>query len=120
MSITEEDVVNLKAAVDAAEKWRGNLTGHTDPNVLPEFDAGITAMRIAVQHVEDAKTVIQQRNDLLAAAIRLNAVLKKAREHLEYCGYGDSYERACAQDEGLPEKISGALAESDAIIKSAI
>ena len=39
----------------------------------------------------------------------LYEALKDAQEHLEYCGYGDNYERECARDEGLPEKIAEAL-----------
>ena len=35
--------------------------------------------------------------------------LKEARDHLEYCGYGDNWERECAIDSGLPEKIAEAL-----------
>jgi hypothetical protein len=37
--------------------------------------------------------------------------LKAAEEHLSYCGYGDSWERECAED--LPEQISAALAAAD-------
>jgi hypothetical protein len=33
--------------------------------------------------------------------------LEAAESHLDYCGYGDEWERECA--EGLPEKIASAL-----------
>jgi hypothetical protein len=32
-----------------------------------------------------------------------------AKEHLEYCGYGDHYERECAKEEELPKQIANAL-----------
>lgn len=40
--------------------------------------------------------------------------LELAKEHLEYIGYGDRYERECARDEKLPEKIEAALARAKA------
>lgn len=45
-------------------------------------------------------------SDLLAA-------LKKARDHLEYCGYGDSYERSAAVAAKLPELIDAAIAKAE-------
>lgn len=41
---------------------------------------------------------------------QLSEALQAAKEHLEYCGYGDSYEREGARLAGLPEKIDAALA----------
>lgn len=41
--------------------------------------------------------------------------LKEAREHLDWCGWGDSYERECARADGLPEKIDAAIAQAEAI-----
>lgn len=35
----------------------------------------------------------------------LYEMLLEAEKHLEFCGYGDSYERECAIDEKLPERI---------------
>ena len=35
--------------------------------------------------------------------------LKAASEHLDYCGYGDKWERECADSQGLPKKIEKAL-----------
>lgn len=39
----------------------------------------------------------------------LYLALKEATEHLEYCGYGDSWERQCAYSEKLPEKLEAAI-----------
>ena len=36
-------------------------------------------------------------------------VLTDAKEHLDYCGYGDSWERECAKASKLEEKIDAAL-----------
>jgi hypothetical protein len=39
----------------------------------------------------------------------LGEALLEAQEHLEYCGYGDSWERECAMSSGLPETIDSAV-----------
>lgn len=42
----------------------------------------------------------------------LVAALQAASDHLDYCGYGDKYERECARDAHLPEQIEQALAKA--------
>lgn len=39
----------------------------------------------------------------------LREALQAAADHLEYCGYGDKWERQCAVESKLPEKIDAAL-----------
>lgn len=39
----------------------------------------------------------------------LREALEAAEGHLDYTGYGDSWERECADAQGLPEKIAAAL-----------
>lgn len=39
----------------------------------------------------------------------LRDALEDAESHLDYCGYGDSWERECATAQGLPVKIREAL-----------
>jgi len=39
----------------------------------------------------------------------LGNALQMAYDHLEYYGYGDSWERECAIEEKLPEMIKSAL-----------
>ncbi len=46
---------------------------------------------------------------LIVAAPDLLHALEQAREHLEYCGYGDSWEHEVAQHHLLPSVISTAL-----------
>lgn len=36
--------------------------------------------------------------------------LEAAKEHLEYCGYGDKWERECAKESGLEKQIDDAIA----------
>lgn len=44
----------------------------------------------------------------------LTEALRAASEHLDYCGYGDNWERECAEAQGLEKKIADALAAADA------
>ena len=50
---------------------------------------------------------------LIAAAPELLDALKDARDHLDYCGYGDSVERECAVAEKLEERIEAAIAKAE-------
>lgn len=43
---------------------------------------------------------------------RLAKGLKEAVAHLDYCGYGDNWERECANDDKLPERLDALLAEA--------
>jgi hypothetical protein len=43
-------------------------------------------------------------------ALLLDALID-AGAHLDYCGYGDSWERECAVHAKLPKKIEAAIAE---------
>lgn len=42
--------------------------------------------------------------------------LYEARGHLGYCGYGDSWERECAEEQGLPDTIDDALAAAEKVL----
>ncbi len=44
----------------------------------------------------------------------LVAALKAAQEHLEYCGYGDAWERECAGD--LSNQIFDAISTGEATL----
>jgi hypothetical protein len=38
-------------------------------------------------------------------------LLKDCDEHLDYCGYGDSWERSMAYEKDLPNRLEAALKE---------
>ena len=58
--------------------------------------------------------MVEMLRDRDAHLARLVGALGAARAHLEYCGYGDSYERECAKQEKLPQLIDEALADARA------
>lgn len=43
----------------------------------------------------------------------LLAVLKEAQEHLDYCNYGDSWERECAMSDKLPQKMEEVIRKAE-------
>lgn len=43
----------------------------------------------------------------------VTSALADAVSHLEYCGYGDSWERECARDDGLPDRLASILEKSE-------
>ena len=46
--------------------------------------------------------------------------LKAARDHLDYCGYGDAWERECAQALGTEKKIKEGLVLGEALLKGEV
>jgi len=48
----------------------------------------------------------------------LGSALTEASEHLDYCGYGDAWERECADSESLPGKIETAVEKYEEHLKS--
>ncbi len=49
---------------------------------------------------------------------KLHNTLEEAEAHLEYCGYGDSWERECAEASKLEDKITKALAAGKKVLSS--
>jgi len=47
----------------------------------------------------------------------LYEALTLAKEHLDYCGYGDAWEREAAEHQKLPETIAEALEKAKKYIK---
>ncbi len=47
----------------------------------------------------------------------LGVALTEARDHLEYCGYGDSWERECALDGGMDKRLDEAVTKYEEHIK---
>lgn len=61
----------------------------------------------------DDNQVIDTQRKLIEQLI---ATLKDAERHLDYCGYGDSWERSCARESGLAQKIRKTLDDADAYL----
>ena len=85
------------------------------PNVWPKGEEN--GIPIAKMDREPDNGIIPVERDanarLIAAAPELLKALHKAREHLEFCGYGDRYERDCAYGEGLPKLIDEAIDKAE-------
>lgn len=61
------------------------------------------------------ETVTDANAKLIAAAPDLLAMLIEAEAHLSYCGYGDSWERECAQASKLEERILATIEKQEGI-----
>lgn len=48
----------------------------------------------------------------------LGDALLAAKEHLDYCGYGDPYERECAVHDKLPEQVDLAAGQYERFVAS--
>jgi len=48
---------------------------------------------------------------------QLAILFQEAVAHLEYCGYGDSYERDCAKEDRLPQRLEKMNERIDQILK---
>ena len=58
------------------------------------------------------RTKLRERVASLEAKVKVaEEALDEAITHLDYCGYGDSYERECAKENNLPERLEAALAK---------
>lgn len=66
-----------------------------------------TARKIFGQHRRDI-------TGLTPLEIQLYDALNDAHAHLEYCGYGDKWERECAKEAQLEQKIQAAIDAADA------
>lgn len=49
--------------------------------------------------------------------IKLAKLFQEAASHLDYCGYGDEYERSCAKDDKLPQRIERMRSRIDKILE---
>ncbi len=76
------------------------MSKYTQKSLLDEFGFKYHDTEAAAKRV--AELAVQKIN-------ALHDALTEAEKHLEFCGYGDSYERDCARSSGLPEKITKAL-----------
>ena len=50
-------------------------------------------------------------------AAEIFEALEEAVDHLSYCGYGDSYERECAEHNQLPERLEALVAKYNSASK---
>lgn len=48
---------------------------------------------------------------------QLALLFQEAVAHLEFCGYGDKYERECARDDKLPERLEKMTGRIDKILE---
>lgn len=62
--------------------------------------------------------VAQLENRNLRAALKLAGdALSLAGDHLDWIGWGDAYERQCAKESGLKDKVEAAIRGAKEVLK---
>jgi len=91
---------------------------------IGEAEAAALALRSAAEQAEQLaflmspeSGVVEKARAIVAAEQaermqEMRELLQEAYDHLEYCGYGDSWERECAMEAKLPKRLA-ALLERD-------
>ena len=85
------------------------------PRTVSTKDRKAIEDMLAVQKAKDpldfsqvsAGTVVK----LIECLIAVEDLFVEAAQHLEYCSYGDSWERECAREDKLPERVQAMLKE---------
>jgi len=96
------------AAIEQAE-----LEGMERDDMRAEYEQEIEVLCQKDEANTDARArMASEIESLTAERDRLREALKAASEHLDFCGYGDRYERECAISQKLDERISEALREA--------
>lgn len=120
-SILSKTLSDLKAS----EQRRAELeaeNGHMRSSLKficnnDENQLGLLLSEITEERQEEKraiKSLTTERDAHKAQSDRLREALEDAKKHLDYCGYGDKWERECAKSEKLPQKIEAALAAMQA------
>lgn len=81
--------------------------------IIQQIKAHARQAQIQPQFAKDQAWEIEQLAEALQARVNvLEEALTAARNHLEFCDYGDSWESECAYAQGLPSLIEAALQET--------
>jgi hypothetical protein len=65
--------------------------------------------RLRLERAAEKARLAEIRSTLSEREAMLLDALIEARDHLNFCNYGDSWESECAYDNGLPERIEKAI-----------
>jgi hypothetical protein len=68
---------------------------------------------VGLVDAERARVALGELITCRAANEKLLSALKSAQAHLEWIGWGDSYERSCARESRLEEQINEAIAKAE-------
>lgn len=75
--------------------------------LLIELQKALIGCMIKPHYVLDKILPVLNKQTLLLK--NTSVALQNAYEHLEWCGYGDNYERECANAKGLSSELETAL-----------
>lgn len=87
--------------------WEYRVDPDLDDNI-----AGPNSEQLARVYCTDTNTGMANAK-LIAAAPELLEALTELVWHVDYCGWGDKWERECAFESGLPAKVWAAIAKAE-------
>jgi methylmalonyl-CoA mutase N-terminal domain/subunit len=70
-----------------------------------------------IRDYDGTRTLRAENERLRAVLTQTREALSDAKDHLDYCGWGDSWERECAKEQGLQPKIDAALDVAEEALK---
>ena len=77
--------------------------------------SNLERLRERIRDLEEAALANQARADRAEALLaKATKGLRAAVDHLDFCGYGDTYERECADALKLPKRLDALLAKLEA------
>ncbi len=88
---------------DAGAWYWSELPENYEIRDKPASEAHVLTMARALE----AEKQLAAKDAVIA---KLEDALYAASRHLNYCGWGDSWERECADEQGIPEQVEQALA----------
>jgi hypothetical protein len=81
---------------------------------MKRYDARLEWGLVVMEEESNGEYVLYEDVKALEEKLaHVRSALAKASEHLDYCGYGDSWERECAIAGKLEETIQNALADTE-------
>lgn len=70
-----------------------------------------------IRDYDGTKTLRAENKRLRAVLKQTREALSDAKDHLDYCGWGDKWERECAKEQKLEPKIDAALGAAEQALK---
>jgi hypothetical protein len=78
---------------------------------VEELEAELKTLNMINDSLGRQLTNCTDYNKLAEQNEKMLAMLKRAHKHLDYTGYGDSWERECAKGDGIIDELPALIAE---------
>lgn len=112
-------IKQFNESMKAANKFHHTMT--VDPNCPPPyFPVDMGKVYGLLSHIAALESQLAERDARLkeaeAVVFETADIMSEAHQHLDFCGYGDSYERELARKDKLDERLTAAEARAAAFL----